>query len=179
MPYFRHRSHFPFPSDEVFDWHMRPGAFQRLTPPWIQLRALEGGGGADGGEPELVDGSCCAYVEQAAGGGEVGEVDRCDVGQDHVVEFEALGLLDLADLDARREGEILIHDASQAFSVLFGETILTAPICEFPLCFDGAGCLLGARFVFFHQKRSADDELQMFAIHNHNRTAERFDCEGF
>ena len=33
---------------------------------------------------------------------------------DHVVELEPLHLLDLGDLDAGREGELLIHDASQA-----------------------------------------------------------------
>lgn len=30
--------------DEVFDWHARPGAFQRLTPPWapVRLESFEG-----------------------------------------------------------------------------------------------------------------------------------------
>ncbi len=49
MPYFRHRSHLPFPSDEVFAWHMRPGAFERLVPPWIQVRVLKREGGIDDG----------------------------------------------------------------------------------------------------------------------------------
>jgi len=49
MPYFRHRSHLPFPSEEVFAWHMRPGAFERLVPPWIQVRVLKREGGIDDG----------------------------------------------------------------------------------------------------------------------------------
>ncbi len=41
MPIYRHRTQFPFTAGTLFDWHMRPGAFQRLTPPWIQVRILE------------------------------------------------------------------------------------------------------------------------------------------
>lgn len=35
--------------DEVFDWHARPGAFQRLTPPWapVRLESFEGIGDGD------------------------------------------------------------------------------------------------------------------------------------
>ncbi|MFV0451967.1 MAG: TIGR01777 family oxidoreductase [Propioniciclava sp.] len=33
MPVFEHVSHYPFPRAEVFGWHTRAGAFQRLTPP--------------------------------------------------------------------------------------------------------------------------------------------------
>jgi uncharacterized protein len=36
--------------DEVFDWHERPGAFERLSPPWVDVRVLEREGGIqDGG----------------------------------------------------------------------------------------------------------------------------------
>ena len=50
MPYFRYRSHLPFSSEDVFAWHMRPGAFERLCPPWIRVRVLKREGGiGDGG----------------------------------------------------------------------------------------------------------------------------------
>ncbi len=45
MPYYRKRSHYPFPPEEVFAWHLRPGAFQRLVPPWANVRVLEKEGG--------------------------------------------------------------------------------------------------------------------------------------
>jgi uncharacterized protein (TIGR01777 family) len=38
----------PAPADEVFDWHTRPGAFQRLTPPWDDTRLLHYDGIRDG-----------------------------------------------------------------------------------------------------------------------------------
>lgn len=31
----------------LYDWHMRPGAFQRLVPPWQKVRLLEQTGPAD------------------------------------------------------------------------------------------------------------------------------------
>jgi len=38
----------------VFDWHERPGALERLTPPWGELAVLRRSGGIrDGGEVEL------------------------------------------------------------------------------------------------------------------------------
>ncbi len=49
MPYFRHRTHLPFPPEEVFNWHLQPGAFERLTPPWAQVRVIEREGGIDSG----------------------------------------------------------------------------------------------------------------------------------
>ena len=49
MPYFRRRSHFPISSGEVFAWHMRPGAHERLSPPWVRMRVLEKEGGIDDG----------------------------------------------------------------------------------------------------------------------------------
>ena len=51
MPYFRHRSHFPFSPEKLFAWHLRPGAFERLLPPWVRVRVLEKEGGVqDGGK---------------------------------------------------------------------------------------------------------------------------------
>ncbi len=54
MPFFRHRSHLPFSPEEIFAWHMRPGAFERLLPPWVRVRVLEREGGVhDGGKALL------------------------------------------------------------------------------------------------------------------------------
>jgi len=40
----------PAPAGAVYDWHARPGAFERLAPPWQRLRIVERSGGiADGG----------------------------------------------------------------------------------------------------------------------------------
>lgn len=50
MPVFEWRSLMPVPADELFAYHARPGAFERLAPPWQRLRVLEQGGGMkDGG----------------------------------------------------------------------------------------------------------------------------------
>jgi uncharacterized protein len=44
----------PFPAATVFAWHERPGAFERLTPPWEHTRVLERTGGIrDGGQVVL------------------------------------------------------------------------------------------------------------------------------
>ena len=42
-------SHLPFPAEAVFAWHERPGAFERLTPPWEHARVLESSGGIEDG----------------------------------------------------------------------------------------------------------------------------------
>jgi uncharacterized protein len=46
MPIFRHRSEFDHPVEELFGWHRRPGAFERLSPPWeeVRVRARSGEG---------------------------------------------------------------------------------------------------------------------------------------
>ena len=41
--------HLPFSADEVFRWHERPGALERLTPPWEQVDVLERSGGIEDG----------------------------------------------------------------------------------------------------------------------------------
>ncbi|MSR35873.1 MAG: TIGR01777 family protein [Gemmatimonadetes bacterium] len=41
MPRFRYETRLPFPTDEVFAWHARPGAFERLAPPWTTIRVRE------------------------------------------------------------------------------------------------------------------------------------------
>ncbi len=42
---FTHRSTLPFPADEVFSWHLRPGALCRLIPPWRKVQVLFQDGG--------------------------------------------------------------------------------------------------------------------------------------
>lgn len=36
-----YKSVLPFPAEEIFAWHKRPGALSRLLPPWLPVRALE------------------------------------------------------------------------------------------------------------------------------------------
>lgn len=45
MPEFRKRVHVPVPVRELFAWHERPGAFQRLSPPWDRPEVLSHVGG--------------------------------------------------------------------------------------------------------------------------------------
>src|SRR6266511_1685148 len=35
----------PFPAEVVYQWHRRPGSFERLTPPWERVEVLERTGG--------------------------------------------------------------------------------------------------------------------------------------
>lgn len=41
MQIFEKESTFEIPADELFAWHERPGAFERLAPPWRTIRVLE------------------------------------------------------------------------------------------------------------------------------------------
>ncbi|MEJ2540509.1 MAG: TIGR01777 family oxidoreductase [Gemmatimonadota bacterium] len=44
----------PVPPEKAFDWHERPGAFERLTPPWEDVEVVSRSGGIrDGGEVRL------------------------------------------------------------------------------------------------------------------------------
>lgn len=38
MPVFIRCSRMPAPTEDVFHWHARPGAFERLSPPWESVR---------------------------------------------------------------------------------------------------------------------------------------------
>jgi uncharacterized protein (TIGR01777 family) len=49
MPEFLYRSRLPYPAEKVFAWHLRPGALERLTPPWTGVRVLEREGGIESG----------------------------------------------------------------------------------------------------------------------------------
>lgn len=54
MSFFRYRSRLPYSPAEVFRWHQGPGALERLTPPWMDVRILEREGGIkDGGRVVL------------------------------------------------------------------------------------------------------------------------------
>jgi uncharacterized protein (TIGR01777 family) len=54
MPIFEHKSFLDQDPAEVFAWHMRPGALERLTPPWEDVRIIQRSGGiADGGTVTL------------------------------------------------------------------------------------------------------------------------------
>jgi uncharacterized protein len=51
---FEKRSLINAPAEAVFEWHERPGAFQRLTPPWEQIRLISQSGGIrDGARVEI------------------------------------------------------------------------------------------------------------------------------
>jgi len=49
MPVFEWRSTVPFSADEVYAWHQRPGAFERLSPPWQPTRVVERAGDVEHG----------------------------------------------------------------------------------------------------------------------------------
>ena len=54
MPRFLHEFRIPHPSAEVFAWHERSGAFERLAPPWMKVRVRTRTATIrDGGELEL------------------------------------------------------------------------------------------------------------------------------
>ena len=59
--------------------------------------------------PELME----RFKQQAARFGGVREEELVHLDEDHVVELEALHLLDLGHLDAGREGELLIADLAE------------------------------------------------------------------
>jgi ligand-binding SRPBCC domain-containing protein len=40
LPVARFRSRIPVPVEELFAWHSRPGAFERLTPPWQRVDVI-------------------------------------------------------------------------------------------------------------------------------------------
>ena len=46
---FIRRVRIPAPAAEVFAWHARPGAFERLTPPWESVEIVERSGGIENG----------------------------------------------------------------------------------------------------------------------------------
>lgn len=55
MPVFEARTQFPVSAEELFRWHARPGAFERLMPPWENMRVLERVGGITEGSRLTVE----------------------------------------------------------------------------------------------------------------------------
>lgn len=49
MPLFEKHSELPVPPATAFDWHARPGAFERLTPAWEDVRVVRREGGLEEG----------------------------------------------------------------------------------------------------------------------------------
>jgi uncharacterized protein len=49
MEEFVYRSAMPVPASELFDWHARGGALERLMPPWERVRVVDGAGGVEEG----------------------------------------------------------------------------------------------------------------------------------
>ena len=47
---FRYRTRINAPAEEVFRWHTRPGALERLTPPWEPVEVIERTGGINNGD---------------------------------------------------------------------------------------------------------------------------------
>lgn len=48
--FFQYRSRFPFPAESVFQWYERPGAFERLNPPWESVHVISRSGGIRDGD---------------------------------------------------------------------------------------------------------------------------------
>lgn len=49
MPTFEYASDFPFSVETLFAWHKNPSAFDRLAPPWQDIRVLDRSGGIEDG----------------------------------------------------------------------------------------------------------------------------------
>ncbi len=47
---FTYRSRLPYPVETVFQWHERPGAFDRLNPPWFRVSVIDRTGGIRDGD---------------------------------------------------------------------------------------------------------------------------------
>ncbi|MFH2063931.1 MAG: TIGR01777 family oxidoreductase [Pseudomonadota bacterium] len=52
--FFTRRSSIDFPVEDVFRWHARPGAIERLSPPWDPLKVLMRSGGIEKGAEVLL-----------------------------------------------------------------------------------------------------------------------------
>lgn len=51
---FVHRTRLQAPSKEVYDWHLREGAFERLSPPWQQVELEDTGQGVSQGSIRVI-----------------------------------------------------------------------------------------------------------------------------
>jgi len=52
---FHQSSHLDYSAEQVYDWHARPGALQRLTPPWEPVELLEHTGGVGDGARAVLE----------------------------------------------------------------------------------------------------------------------------
>jgi uncharacterized protein len=64
MPTFVKRTRIAAPPEEVFRWHARPGAFERLAPPWEKVEVLARSGGIDVGAVATVRTSAGVWVAE-------------------------------------------------------------------------------------------------------------------
>jgi uncharacterized protein len=64
MPTFVKRSRVGVPAEELFAWHARPGAFERLSPPWERIEVLARSGGLDPGSRVTVKTSHGVWVAE-------------------------------------------------------------------------------------------------------------------
>lgn len=55
MPTLTVRSPLPVPREEAYAWHTRPGAFERLVPPWVRVRIADPGAGVAEGSQLVFD----------------------------------------------------------------------------------------------------------------------------
>lgn len=55
METFIKKLHINAPAEKVFCWHARPGAFERLSPPWERVRVIERTGGIENGARVLLE----------------------------------------------------------------------------------------------------------------------------
>ncbi len=53
--HFRIQSKLPVAAREAFAWHARPGAFERLVPPWERIRVLDRSGGVEDGATTTIE----------------------------------------------------------------------------------------------------------------------------
>lgn len=55
MPTFHKETTLPVPVEEAFAWHERPGALERLLPPWERVRIIERRGGIRDGDATVLE----------------------------------------------------------------------------------------------------------------------------
>jgi hypothetical protein len=58
------RTRIEAPAEEVFRWHARPGAFERLAPPWERMEILERSGGIEPGGRVVLRSSAGRWVAE-------------------------------------------------------------------------------------------------------------------
>lgn len=64
MNIFVYRTRIEAPAEEVFAWHSRPGAFERLTPPWEKVKVIERTDGIKDGARVVLNTFACLFPQQ-------------------------------------------------------------------------------------------------------------------